>query len=178
MIASERKEDVSQSLPREGGAQHDKSKHLHSEVDKRGVVPYIEFMKALFILLGLLAVRCADIQGVQYAWQDPEVNFAKACGIGESIIQWESGLEYGEPPGRRYGTRKVLAYYGTEGRTMRIGYKEYDVRDGILFIRSSSVQNLSYDLSRSDTIDYEEIRIRVDSSETQRAKFILLRGPH
>jgi hypothetical protein len=72
------------------------------------------------------------------------------------------------------GIRKDLLYSGKSGSTIRISYREFTFYNGYTIARPDFFKELTYDLSESDIITFEDMRIKVLSATNNEIVFEVL----
>jgi len=91
--------------------------------------------------------------------------------VGSSMIWEEEGVK---SYNHYQGFRQELLYSGIEGKILKLEYREYNVENGITLIKDAYKQNLSYDISDSDTIRFRQTKIKVLNANSSEIKFIVL----
>jgi hypothetical protein len=119
-----------------------------------------------------------------------ELGRPASANVGSPIMSWD----YGSPDGRGriVGMRKELIYSGIAQDIVYVNYREYNAlgseggscltgtsRPSMTeaMARPAFYQELKYDISKSQIITFQDVRIQVISADPERLRFTVLEGP-
>ena len=96
------------------------------------------------------------------------------------MIEWESGEKRSggwrtEPI--KHGIRKQLLYSGSSQNVIYLTYREYATSEEEAYARAPFYQDLTYDISNSNEIAFQDIKITVESADQKGIRFKVTEGP-
>jgi len=114
--------------------------------------------------------------GGNFAYKNFELRKEMHATVGSTMtsMQWGryGALEIEDI--KESGIRKDLLYAGKSGSTIKISYREFVFHKGHTLARPEYSQELTYDLSESDTITFEDLRIKVLSATNNEIVFLVV----
>lgn len=132
----------------------------------------------LFLLVTALALACGAPSTQlkkSFYWNVPETTT-----VGSIMIYWEIGTPKTEADGSEpeiNWTRKELIYTGDEGDIIHITYREYSSDQAGYSLQPELTQQLTYDLSNSNKIGFQDITILIEKADQEEIRFRVLDGP-
>jgi hypothetical protein len=133
----------------------------------------------ILAMVPLLAIiGCGGIG--PYPLRDYEIGRSKEASVGSVMMAWEYGQK-DELLGTRAGIRKELYYRGIAQNVINISYREFRVNPGGrgippgTYARPDFNQELKYDISKSKTITFQDVRIEVESADQEKIRFKVIK---
>lgn len=136
-------------------------------------------MKTFAISMCLIFIGCG-LANEKYFTRSFDLNSPIETTVGGIMIQWESGMKNTVYGWRFDGIRKSLVYGGIASNVIKVSYREYYVDErigGVSVARQPFYQELQYDLSQSKIITFQDIRIEVESANSEKIRFKVLQTP-
>lgn len=135
-------------------------------------------MKHIFLCLFLAVALSSCSQ--RFAVFPYYRNTALTGNVGSPMMAWETGVIYSI--GTKISVNGMLIYNGKTGSVIRIAYRElyFDTRGGNNngISQPGSNQDLTYDLKDSKVIQFQTLKLLVDSANSSSINFRILEGPN
>ena len=149
-------------------------------------------MKRYLLMSGILFILlsgCGTGPGKPYFVRNYELNTPKEATVGSVMAAWETGTESSRvgpfsiakvipSDTEAHGIRKEILYSGMAQGILHLTYRELNVENKkVNYAHPAFYQDLQYDLSGSDRITFQDLKIQIQHADSEKITYSVLQGP-
>jgi hypothetical protein len=130
----------------------------------------------VFLILASTIAGCG-LAREDYYFRGYQLGQLASASVGDPIMSWETGTKNPLAGTIVDGVKKVLMYTGIDRNVVHVSYREFQTTGTGEYARQAFTSEFIYDLSQTNVIVFQDIRIKVESATAEKITYTVLKEP-